>query len=124
MSDQVKRTSRRRVVGVVTSTKMHKTIVVSSDRMVLHPIYKKYLKRSTVYKAHDEKGEAQVGDRVELSETRPISRTKFFRLVQIIEKARIPASTPSVEAGVDEAVVSGSKRRTGTGSGADQGKGA
>jgi small subunit ribosomal protein S17 len=96
-----KRTGRRRVVGVVTSTKMHKTIVVRSDRRVQHPMFKKYMERATTYKAHDEKGEAGVGDRVELMETRKISKTKNFRLVRIIAKARIPAETPEVAADAD-----------------------
>lgn len=91
------RRHRRRVVGIVTSTKMQKTIVVESERTVQHPVFKKYLRRATAYKAHDEKGEAEVGDRVELMETRPISRTKFFRLVRIIKKARIPAATPELK---------------------------
>ena len=102
MSEAPKRSSGRRVVGIVTSTKMSKTIAVRCDRMVQHPVFKKYLKRGTVYKAHDEKGEAQAGDRVEIMETRPISKTKNFVLVRVIERARIPASTPDVGAALGE----------------------
>jgi small subunit ribosomal protein S17 len=90
------RNARRSLVGTVSGTKMSKTISVRVQRMVQHPLFKKYLKRSSVYKAHDENGEAGVGDRVEIAETRRISKTKCFRLVRIIAKARIPASTPEV----------------------------
>jgi small subunit ribosomal protein S17 len=83
----VKRGRRRTVVGVVTSDKMQKTIVVEIERLVRHPKFGKYLRSSTTCKAHDEKREAKVGDRVELMETRPLSATKRWRLVRIVEKA-------------------------------------
>lgn len=95
-AEKQERNARRALVGTVTSTKMAKTICVRVDRMVMHPLYKKYMKRSSIYKAHDEKCDAGVGDRVEIAETRRLSKTKCFRLVSIIAKARIPASTPDV----------------------------
>lgn len=101
MNDTATRGNRRHVIGVVTSTKMAKTIVVRCERMVQHPIFKKYLKRSTVYKAHDEQGQAQVGDRVEIMQTRKLSRSKSFTLVRIVDKARIPANTPEVAAALE-----------------------
>lgn len=82
------RGTRRKVVGVVVSNKMQKTIVVEVMRLIKHPTYGKYIKRSSVYMAHDEKGEAKVGDKVEIGETRPISKSKSTRLIRIVEKAR------------------------------------
>ncbi len=96
------RTSRRTLIGIVSSTKMAKTIVVKVQRMVMHPLYKKYMRRSSVYKAHDEKCEAGEGDRVEIMETRRISKSKSFRLVRIIAKARIPATTPRVSGAIEK----------------------
>ena len=75
-------------VGVVVSDKMDKTIVVAVKDSVQHPLYKKIMKRTVKFKAHDEKNECGVGDRVEIMETRPISADKRWRLVQIIEKAK------------------------------------
>ncbi|MCF6147217.1 MAG: 30S ribosomal protein S17 [Candidatus Kuenenia sp.] len=83
-----KRGRRRKYVGSVIATKMHKTISVEVMRLVKHPKYGKYIKRSTVYKAHDEENSAKVGDKVEIIDCRPLSKTKFTRLVRIIEKAR------------------------------------
>ncbi|MGQ0552161.1 MAG: 30S ribosomal protein S17 [Planctomycetota bacterium] len=77
-----------RRIGVVKSSKMQKTIVVRVDRKVLHPVYKKYIKRHTTLVAHDEQNEAQVGDRVELIFTRPLSRTKRWRLVRVLAKGQ------------------------------------
>ncbi len=77
---------RKTRVGTVTSDKMDKTVVVRVERVVLHPVYKKYTKRWANYKAHDEKNEYQVGDRVEISETRPISRDKRWRVVRLIAR--------------------------------------
>jgi small subunit ribosomal protein S17 len=74
-------------VGVVTSTAMEKTAVVRVERLVEHPLYKKTLKRSKKYHAHDEKNECNVGDTVRVMETRPLSRTKCWRVVEIIKKA-------------------------------------
>lgn len=74
-------------VGVVTSDVRDKTIRVTATRQVLHSKYEKMLRRRVVYQVHDEKDEARVGDRVEIMECRPISKTKSWRLVRIIERA-------------------------------------
>jgi len=73
--------------GVVTSNRMHKTVVVSMERNVIHSRYKKYLRRRTSVKAHDEKNECQIGDRVLIVECRPLSRDKRWRVRRIVEKA-------------------------------------
>ena len=67
---------------------MQKGIVVAVERRVVHPLYKKYYKRTTKYYAHDEKNEASIGDVVRISETRPLSKTKRWRLVEIVEKVK------------------------------------
>jgi small subunit ribosomal protein S17 len=79
---------RREFVGEVVSNKMQKTVVVTVKRFVRHHRYGKVLRRVTRLKAHDEKNECQIGDRVRLVETRPLSKDKHFRVVQIVEKAR------------------------------------
>ena len=84
----MERNLRKTRVGVVVSDKMDKTIVVAVKDSVQHPLYKKIMKRTVKFKAHDEKNECGVGDRVEIMETRPISADKRWRLVQIIEKAK------------------------------------
>ena len=84
----MERNLRKTRVGVVVSDKMDKTIVVAVKDSVQHPLYKKIMKRTVKFKAHDEKNEYGVGDRVEIMETRPISADKRWRLVQIIEKAK------------------------------------
>jgi small subunit ribosomal protein S17 len=85
------RRGRRKVaVGVVTSNKMQKTIAVQIARLVPHRDYGKYLRRFTVCKAHDEKEEAAVGDTVRIVETRPLSRTKRWRLLEIVVRADSP----------------------------------
>ena len=84
----MERNLRKTRVGVVVSDKMDKTIVVAVKDSVRHPLYKKIMKRTVKFKAHDEKNECGVGDRVEIMETRPISADKRWRLVQIIEKAK------------------------------------
>ena len=81
-------THRREFVGEVVSNKMQKTVVVMVKRFVRHHRYGKVLRRVTRLKAHDEKSECQIGDRVRLVETRPLSKDKHFRVVQIVEKAR------------------------------------
>jgi len=81
-------TSRKTRVGKVVSDKMDKTIVVAVVDSVAHPLYKKIMKRTYKLKAHDEKNECRVGDIVEVMETRPLSKEKRWRLVQIIEKAK------------------------------------
>ena len=82
------RSGKKEFVGVVKSDKMDKTIVVSVETTTLHPLYKKYVVRSKKLKAHDEKNEAKVGDRVRVVESRPISKEKCWRLDAILEKAK------------------------------------
>ena len=81
--------ARREVrrTGVVVSDRMHKSIVVRVDRRVMHPVYKKYMRRSSKLVAHDEKNEAKTGDTVELVFTRPQSRTKRWRLLRVVAAA-------------------------------------
>ena len=85
----MERYNRRTYTGKVVSDKMDKTITVLVETYKNHPIYKKRVKYSKKYKAHDEQGVAHIGDKVEIMETRPLSRTKNFRLVKIVEKAVI-----------------------------------
>lgn len=80
---------RKVMVGTVTSDKMDKTIVVSVQTNVKHPIYNKIVKRTYKLKAHDEQNECKVGDKVKVMETRPLSKDKRWRLIEIIEKADI-----------------------------------
>ncbi|MDX1428405.1 MAG: 30S ribosomal protein S17, partial [Salegentibacter mishustinae] len=75
-------------IGLVVSNKMDKTITVSIERRVPHPIYKKYSKKTTKLMAHDEKGECGIGDKVKIMETRPLSSKKRWRLIEIVEKAK------------------------------------
>ena len=75
---------RRVVTGKVVSDKMDKTITVRQERLVKHPLYGKYIRRATTYKAHDENNTARMGDVVEISNTRPISKTKTWRLVRVV----------------------------------------
>jgi small subunit ribosomal protein S17 len=82
------RSLRKTRIGMVVSNKMDKTISVAIQRKVPHPIYKKYFKKTTNLKAHDEKNECQVGDKVKIMETRPLSSTKRWRLVEVVEKAK------------------------------------
>ena len=82
------RNLRKTRTGIVVSDKMDKTGVVAIEDNVRHPLYKKIVKRTMKLKAHDENNECRVGDRVEVMETRPLSKDKHWRLVQIIEKAK------------------------------------
>jgi small subunit ribosomal protein S17 len=83
------RTTRRKTrIGMVVSDKMEKSIVVLIEQRIAHPIYKKIFKRSKKYVAHDEKQDAKVGDLVRIMETRPISKRKRWRLVEIVERAK------------------------------------
>ena len=84
----MERNLRKTRVGVVTSDKMDKTIVVAVKDSVQHPLYKKILKRTKKFKAHDENSEAGIGDRVEIMETRKLSKDVNWRLVKIVEKAK------------------------------------
>jgi small subunit ribosomal protein S17 len=83
------RNLRKTMIGTVVSDKMDKTIVVAVETSVAHPIYNKTVKRTYKLKAHDENNECKVGDKVEVMETRPLSKDKRFRLVKIVEKAVI-----------------------------------
>ena len=78
---------RKTRVGEVVSDKMDKTIVVAIDKKVRHPLYGKYVKTRVKYKAHDEANDCRIGDKVEIEETRPLSRDKRWRLVRLIERA-------------------------------------
>jgi small subunit ribosomal protein S17 len=82
------RKRRKTRTGVVSSNKMTKTITVAVERKVKHPIYGKFVKKTTSFHAHDEEGTAGIGDTVRIMETRPLSKTKRWRLVEIIEKAK------------------------------------
>ena len=95
MTEQVEQTehtaertrTRRTRTGVVVSDKMDKTIVVRIDKMIMHPMYKKFVRRRVKYKVHDEANEARVGDTVLIEETRPISRHKRWRVKSITHRA-------------------------------------
>jgi small subunit ribosomal protein S17 len=78
---------RKTQTGIVISDKMDKTVVVQVDRLVKHPVYRKYVRRRAKFKAHDENNTCQRGDRVVIRETRPFSKTKRWQVSQIIEKA-------------------------------------
>jgi len=84
----VERNSRKTRVGMVVSDKMQKTVVVSIERRVQHPVYGKMVRRTTKLKAHDEQNVAKTGDTVRIMETRPLSKDKRWRVVEIIERAR------------------------------------
>ncbi len=84
----VERNIRKTKTGVVKSDKMTKTITVAVERKVKHPIYGKFVKKTTKFHAHDEKSEAKTGDVVKIMETRPLSKTKRWLLVEVIEKAK------------------------------------
>jgi small subunit ribosomal protein S17 len=83
-----KRNLRKERIGVVTSNKMEKSIVVSQTTRVKHPLYGKFVLKTKKYVAHDEKNDCNVGDTVRIMETRPLSKTKCWRLVEIIERAK------------------------------------
>ncbi|MBO6126980.1 MAG: 30S ribosomal protein S17 [Clostridia bacterium] len=85
LQNRIVRNKRKTRIGIVKSNKMEKTIVVVVERLVKHKIYKKYIKRRSKFKAHDEKNECKIGDRVEIMETRPLSKEKCWRLVRILE---------------------------------------
>ena len=82
------RNLRKTRIGVVTSNKMTKTITVAVERKVKHPMYGKFLKKTTKFHAHDEKNECSVGDTVKIMESRPLSKTKRWRLVEVVEKVK------------------------------------
>ncbi|MFA6272840.1 MAG: 30S ribosomal protein S17 [Patescibacteria group bacterium] len=82
------RNNRKTRTGKVVKNKMEKSIIVAIERKVAHPLYKKYFKRTTKFYAHDEKNEAGIGDTVKIMETRPLSKLKRWRLVEIVTKAK------------------------------------
>jgi small subunit ribosomal protein S17 len=84
----MERNLRKERVGVVVSNKMDKSIVILVERKVKHPLYGKFVKKSTKFMAHDEKNEANIGDTVRIMETRPLSKNKCWRLVEIVERAK------------------------------------
>ena len=82
------RNLRKMRIGIVTSDKADKTITVAIERRVKHPIYGKFVKKTTKFHAHDEKNECNIGDTVKIMESRPLSKTKRWRLVEVVEKAK------------------------------------
>lgn len=88
MSEILKVGKRKQLVGTVTSDKMQKTVVVRVESVFTHPLYKKTVRKHKKYKAHDERNECRVGDKVRIEECRPLSKEKHFRVVEIIERAK------------------------------------
>ncbi len=84
----LERNLRKIRTGVVSSNKMDKTVTVAVERKVKHPIYGKFVKKTTSFHAHDEKNECSIGDVVKIMETRPLSKTKRWRLVEVVEKVK------------------------------------
>ncbi len=82
------RNLRKTRTGVVSSNKMDKTVTVAVERKVKHPMYGKFVKKTTKFHAHDEKNECSIGDVVKIMETRPLSKTKRWRLVEVVEKVK------------------------------------
>lgn len=83
----MERSNRKTMVGIVVSDKMDKTVVIAIENYEQHPVYKKIVKRTKKYKAHDEENACKVGDKVKIMETRPLSKEKNWRVVQILESA-------------------------------------
>ncbi len=92
-----KQGKRQEKVGVVTSNRMQKTVVITVERQITHPLYKRVVRRSKNFLAHDEKNECRVGDTVRIQATRPVSSCKRWRVVEILSKAAIVAPVPEVE---------------------------
>lgn len=88
MSTTIVRKSRKTRIGIVSSNKMSKSITVAVERKIKHPLYGKFVKKTTKFMAHDENNTAGIGDVVRIMETRPLSKNKCWRLVEIIEKAK------------------------------------
>ena len=82
------RGNKRVITGVVVSNKMEKTIVIRAERLVKHPLFHKYVRRHVKYKAHDERNECNIGDKVLIVESRPLSKDKRWRMCEVLEKAR------------------------------------
>ena len=87
---------RQEKLGIVTSTKMQKTVVVTVERQITHPLYKRVIRRSKKFLAHDEKNECRMGDTVRIEETRPLSRRKRWRVVEIVARAAQVTPVPEV----------------------------
>jgi len=87
--EKASRGIRKTKIGVIMSDRMDKTVVVRVERLVLHPRYKKYTRRRTNYKAHDEKNEYRSGDTVEIVETRPLSKEKSWRVTRLIDRPEV-----------------------------------
>ncbi|MFW5773144.1 MAG: 30S ribosomal protein S17 [Tangfeifania sp.] len=88
MEDNKVRNLRKERIGVVVSNKMDKTVVVAERKKMKHPIYGKFVNKTTKFHAHDEKNDCNIGDLVRIMETRPLSKSKRWRLVEIIERAK------------------------------------
>jgi small subunit ribosomal protein S17 len=88
MLEMEKRNLRKERIGVVTSDKMQKSVVVTVERKVKHPKYGKFVKKTTKFVAHDENNDCNIGDTVKIMETRPLSKSKNWRLVEIVERAK------------------------------------
>lgn len=86
--EEAKKVNRKQLVGRVVSNKMDKTIVVELEKKIMHPKYKKFVRRRKKVKSHDERNECSVGDTVRIEETRPLSKEKHYRLVEIVEKVK------------------------------------
>jgi len=87
IKENTKKRGKRKVrIGIVVSNKMQKTIVVAETKYIKHPLYNKYVKRTKKYYVHDEKNECKIGDKVKIMETRPLSKLKRWRLVEILER--------------------------------------
>ena len=87
-TNKIERNLRKTRVGIVSSNKMDKTITVKVERKIKHPLYGKFLKKTTSFHAHDEKNECSIGDIVKIMESRPLSKTKRWRLVEVVEKVK------------------------------------
>lgn len=88
METAIKRNLRKMRVGVVTSNKMTKTVVVSVERRLRHPIYGKFVKKTKTFMAHDETNDCGIGDTVRIMETRPLSKLKRWRVIEVVERAK------------------------------------
>ena len=88
MEQTIERTNRKEKTGVVIRHKMNKSIVVAVERKVKHPKYGKFVKKTSTFMAHDEKNESNIGDTVRIMETRPLSKSKCWRLVAVVERAK------------------------------------
>lgn len=88
MEAKITRSLRKERIGLVTSNKMDKSITVQVERRVKHPMYKKFVKKTNRFSAHDENNECNIGDTVRIMETKPLSKNKCWRLVEIIERAK------------------------------------